>query len=186
VNLPVLLTTFGLIFVAELPDKTAYTMLLLAARGRPVQVFVGSCAAFAVQGLVAVALGSLAARLPPDAIRYLAAAMFLGFGLWLLFSKTEPEAHAANLSKNRALLQAFGLVFLAELGDATQLGTAALVARLHYRWSVYVGSTLALWSVGLLAVSIGGTVGARIPKRALRRVAGGLFCLFAIVSLVVR
>jgi putative Ca2+/H+ antiporter (TMEM165/GDT1 family) len=185
VNLPVLLTTFGLIFVAELPDKTAYTMLLLAARGRPVQVFLGSCLAFAVQGLVAVALGSLAARLPPDLVRYLAAALFLCFGLWLLFSKIEPETQAAYLSKNRALLQAFALVFLAELGDATQLGTAALVARLHDRWSVYVGSTLALWSVALLAVSIGGTFGSRIPKRALRRTAGALFCLFGVISLAV-
>jgi putative Ca2+/H+ antiporter (TMEM165/GDT1 family) len=185
VNLPALFTTFGLIFLAELPDKTAYTMLLLAARGRPVQVFLGSCAAFAVQGLVAVALGSLAARLPPQAIRYLAAAMFLGFGLWLLFSKAEPDAEQAPLSKNRALVQSFVLVFLAELGDATQLGTAALVARLHDTWSVYAGSTLALWAVALLAVTIGGTVGAKLPKKALRKTAGVLFCVFAVASLVV-
>jgi Ca2+/H+ antiporter, TMEM165/GDT1 family len=185
VNLPVLLTAFGLIFVAELPDKTAYTMLLLAARGRPAQVFLGSCGAFAVQGLVAVALGSLAARLSPEVVRYLAAAMFLGFGVWLLSSKVEPDGKQAPLSKNRALAQSFLLVFLAELGDATQLGTAALVARLHDRWSVYAGSTLALWTVALLAVSIGGTVGARLPKRALRRTAGALFCAFAVVSLVV-
>jgi hypothetical protein len=125
VNFAALFTTFGLIFLAELPDKTAYTMLLLAARGRPVQVFLGSCAAFAVQGLVAVALGSLAAKLPPQAIRYLASAMFLGFGLWLLFSPVEPDEKQAPLSKNRALAQSFVLVFLAELGDATQLGTAA-------------------------------------------------------------
>jgi putative Ca2+/H+ antiporter (TMEM165/GDT1 family) len=185
VNLPSLFYAFGLIFLAELPDKTAYTMLLLAARGRPVQVFIGSCAAFAVQGLVAVALGSLAAKLPPEVVRYLAAAMFLGFGLWLLFSKAEPDAEQAPLSKNRATVQAFVLVFLAELGDATQLGTAALVARTHDTWSVYVGSTLALWSVALLAVSIGGTVGAKLPKKALRKTAGVLFCVFAVVSLVV-
>jgi putative Ca2+/H+ antiporter (TMEM165/GDT1 family) len=132
-----------------------------------------------------VALGSLAARLPPNFIRYLAAAMFFGFGLWLLFSKVEPDARQAPLSKNRALVQAFALVFLAELGDATQLGTAALVARLDDRWSVYAGSTLALCTVAALAVSIGGTVGARIPKRALRRSAGALFCVFALVSLLV-
>jgi putative Ca2+/H+ antiporter (TMEM165/GDT1 family) len=185
VNLPALFTAFGLIFLAELPDKTAYTMLLLAARGRPVQVFLGSCAAFAVQGLVAVALGSLAAKLPPEAVRYLAAAMFLGFGLWLLLSKVGPDAQRAPLSKNRAFAQSFVLVFLAELGDATQLGTAALVARLHDRWSVYAGATLALWAVALLAVSIGGTVGAKLPKRALRKTAGALFCVFAVVSLVV-
>jgi putative Ca2+/H+ antiporter (TMEM165/GDT1 family) len=185
VNLPLLATSFGLIFLAELPDKTAYTMLLLAARGRPVHVFVGSCAAFAVQGLVAVALGSLAARLSPNVIRYLAAALFLGFGLWLLLSKIEPDKEQAPVSPNRALVQSFALVFLAELGDATQLGTAALVARMHDRWSVYAGSTLALWAVALLAVTIGGTVGARLPKQALRRVAGVLFCVFAVVSLVV-
>jgi Ca2+/H+ antiporter, TMEM165/GDT1 family len=185
VNLPSLLTAFGLIFLAELPDKTAYTMLLLAARGRPVQVFIGSCAAFAVQGLVAVALGSLAAKLSPEVVRYLAAAMFLGFGLWLLFSKAEPDQEQAPLSKNRAMVQSFALVFLAELGDATQLGTAALVARLHDTWSVYIGSTLALWAVALLAVSIGGTVGAKLPKKALRKTAGVLFCIFAVVSLLV-
>ena len=185
VNLPALFTSFGLIFLAELPDKTAYTMLLLATRGRPLQVFLGSCVAFAVQGLVAVALGSLAAKLPPEAVGYLAAAMFLGFGIWLLVSKVEPGEQQAPLSKNRAFVQSFVLVFLAELGDATQLGTAALVARLHNRWSVYAGSTLALWSVALLAVSIGGTVGAKLPKKALRKTAGVLFCLFAVVSLVV-
>jgi putative Ca2+/H+ antiporter (TMEM165/GDT1 family) len=185
VNLPALLTAFGLIFLAELPDKTAYTMLLLAARGRPVQVFLGSCAAFAVQGLVAVALGSLAARLSPDAVRYLAAALFLGFGIWLLVSRVESGEQRAPLSKNRALAQSFALVFLAELGDATQLGTAALVARLHDRWSVYAGATLALWAVALLAVTIGGTVGAKLPKKALRRAAGVLFCLFAVLSLAV-
>jgi Ca2+/H+ antiporter, TMEM165/GDT1 family len=185
VNLTALLTAFGLIFVAELPDKTAYTMLLLAARGRPVQVFLGSCVAFAVQNLLAVALGSLAARLSPEVVRYLAAAMFLGFGIWLLVSKVEPDAKQAPLSKNRAFVQSFLLVLLAELGDATQLGTAALVARLHDRWSVYAGSTLALWAVALLAVSIGGTVGARLPKRALRKTAGVLFCVFAVVSLLI-
>ncbi|HEY2028481.1 MAG TPA: TMEM165/GDT1 family protein [Myxococcales bacterium] len=184
-NFTALATSFGLIFVAELPDKTAYTMLLLAARGRPLQVFAGSCAAFAVQGLVAVALGSLAARLSPEVIRYLAAAMFFGFGLWLLLSKIEPDKQQAPVSRNRALVQSFALVFLAELGDATQLGTAALVARMHDRWSVYAGSTLALWAVALLAVTIGGTVGARLPKRALRRCAGVLFCIFGVVSLVV-
>jgi len=183
VNFAALAASFALIFVAELPDKTAYTMLLLAARGRPLQVFAGSCAAFAVQGLVAVALGSLAARLSPDLIRYLAAAMFLGFGLWLLLSKLEPDAQQAPLSRNRALAQSFALVFLAELGDATQLGTAALVARLHDRWSVYAGATLALCAVAFLAVTIGGTVGARLPKRVLRRCAGVLFCIFAVVSL---
>jgi Ca2+/H+ antiporter, TMEM165/GDT1 family len=185
VDLPAFLTSFGLIFIAELPDKTAYTMLLLAARGRPALVFAGSCLALAVQALVAVALGSLFAHLAPAYVRYGSAAVFLGFGLWLLLTKPDAEQVAEPLSKHRAFFSSFGLVFLAELGDATQIGTAALVARLHARWSVYLGATLALCAVALLMTTIGGTVGPRLPKLLLRRIGGGLFLVFAVLSLIV-
>lgn len=179
----VFLTSFGLIFLAELPDKTAYTVLLLASRGRPWPVLLGSWAAFLVQGFVAVALGSLIGRLPPEAVRWTAAALFLAFGLFLVLGRDAEEA-PPPASHGKALLEAFALVFLAELGDATQIGTAALVARLHHHWSVLAGSTLALWAVSGLAVTVGATVGARLPKRALRRVAGVFFLLFALASVL--
>ena len=178
-------TTFGLIFLAELPDKTAYTVLLLASRGRPLPVLFGSWAAFLVQGLLAVALGSFIGQLPPQAVRWTTAALFLAFGLFLLLGKDAEEA-PPPLSRRKAVVQAFVLVFLAELGDATQIGTAALVARLHDRWSVLAGSTLALWTVAALAVTLGATVGARLPKRGLRRVAGAVFLLFSAVSFLAR
>lgn len=174
-------TAFGLIFLAELPDKTAYTVLLLASRGRPLLVLLGSWAAFLVQGFVAVALGEVIGRLPPAAIRWTTAALFLAFGFFLLVGK-DAEGTPPPRSKRKALTEAFVLVFLAELGDATQIGTAALVARLHNRWSVLAGSTLALWAVSGLAVTLGATVGARLPKRALRRVAGAVFLVFAAIS----
>ena len=72
-------------------------------------------------------------------------------------------------------MQSFLLILAAETGDATQFGTAALVARLGERWSVFAGSTLALWAVAALAVTIGNRVGTRLPKRALRKAAGVLF-----------
>ena len=180
-HLGAFLTAFGLIFVAELPDKTAYTVLLLASRGRPLLVLCGAWAAFLVQGFVAVALGAVIGRLPPEAIRWTTAALFLAFGLLLLLGRDSGEAPPPR-SKRKTLLEAFGLVFLAELGDATQIGTAALVARLHDRWSVLAGSTLALWAVSVLAVTLGATVGARLPKRTLRRGAGAVFLAFAAVS----
>jgi putative Ca2+/H+ antiporter (TMEM165/GDT1 family) len=185
VNLTAFLTSFGLIFVAELPDKTAYTMLLLAARGHPVQVFLGSCLALSTQALVAVGLGSLLVRLPEDTVRYASAAVFVGFGLYLLLSKPDDEHVKQPVSKQQMFLYSFGLVFLAEMGDATQLGTAALVARFRAPWSVYLGSSLALCAVALLMVTLGGTLGARLPKRALRKAGGGLFLIFAVLSLVI-
>jgi putative Ca2+/H+ antiporter (TMEM165/GDT1 family) len=182
VHLGALLTAFGLIFVAELPDKTAYTVLLLASRNKPLPVLLGSWLAFLVQGFVAVALGSLFARLSPEIVRWTSAGLFLAFGLWLLFTKVEESAVPKRGSRRKAFAEAFVLVFLAETGDATQIGTAALVARLGERWSVLVGATLALWAVSALAVTAGNKLGSRIPKRALRRAAGALFIAFAIAS----
>ena len=179
-----LLTAFGLIFVAELPDKTAYTVLLLATRKRPLPVLLGSWLAFLAQNLVAVALGALLARMPPRVIRWTAALVFLVFGLLLLLRQERPEAESAQQPQHRAIVQSFLLVFVAEIGDATQLGTAALVARLGDRWAVFAGSTLALWTVAALAVTVGNRIGNRIPKRALRKAAGALFIAFAIASLL--
>ena len=185
VDFAVLFTTFGLIFLAELPDKTAYTVLLLAARNRPLPVLLGSWAAFLLQSLVALALGSLLARLHPQVVQWVAAAVCLIFGLILLLREEPPEQDRPPPgTRRKAFGTAFVLVFLAEMGDATQLGTAALVARLHSRWSVFIGATLALWSVSALAVTVGSKVGARLPKRALRKIAGAVFVLFAIVSVL--
>ncbi len=182
VHFGLLLTAFGLIFVAELPDKTAYTVLLLATRKRPLPVLLGSWLAFLVQNLVAVALGTLLARMSPEVIRWTAALVFLVFGLLLLLREERPESESAQQSPHRAFVQSFLLVFVAEIGDATQLGTAALVARLGDRWSVFAGSTLALWTVAALAVTVGNRIGNRIPKRALRKTAGVVFIAFAIAS----
>src|SRR4051812_39606448 len=179
-----LATTFGLIFLAELPDKTSFTVLLLAARGRPLPVLLGAWTAFLAQAAVALALGSLLSRLPPQAARWGAAAVFLSFGLLLLL-REEPEGEEQAPPQRRAFAAAFVMVFLAEMGDATQLGTAALVARFPgARASVLIGSTLALWSVSALAVTVGRTVGPRLPRRMLRKFAGTLFIAFAIASVL--
>ena len=184
-SLAALATAFGLIFLAELPDKTAYTVLLLSARNRPLPVLLGAWSAFLLQGFVALLLGSLLSRLPPQAVRWTAAAVFLGFGLLLLLRDEEEGGEAAPQSQHKAFAAAFVLVFLAEMGDATQIGTAALVARLDAKWSVFAGATLALWTVSALAVTVGRTVGARMPKRLLRKVAGGLFVAFAVTSALI-
>jgi putative Ca2+/H+ antiporter (TMEM165/GDT1 family) len=184
-ELAVLLTSFGLIFIAELPDKTAYTVLLLAARSRTLPVLLGSWAAFVVQSLIAVALGSLLMRLPAEAVRWSAAALMFLCGLLLLLRKEPPREPEPMVGK-RALATAFGLVFLAEIGDATQLATAALVARFQSPWSVFVGATLALWSVAALAVAVGKALRSRLPRRALRTIAGALFCAFAVATVLFR
>jgi putative Ca2+/H+ antiporter (TMEM165/GDT1 family) len=183
VDLRALFTAFGVVFLAELPDKTAYTQVLLASRHRALPVLAGAWLAFLAQGFIALALGSLLARLPPQAVRYGAAAVFLFFGV-LLLVKDEPLEEEQSPSQRKAFFEAFALVFLAEMGDATQIGTAALVARMHAKWSVFAGATLALWTVSALAVTVGRLAGTRLPRKVLRKAAGVVFCLIAVLSAV--
>src|SRR5215469_13330643 len=122
-DLRALATAFGIIFLAELPDKTAYTVVLLAARGRPLPVLLGAWTAFLLQGLIALAVGSVLAQLPPDAVRWTAAGAFLFFGIALLVRGKEDDAPSPPSTEKRAFVRALALVFLAEMGDATQIGT---------------------------------------------------------------
>ncbi len=185
VNLGALATTFGLIFVAELPDKTLYTILLLATRHRGLPVFLGACGAFLVQVMLAVAVGSLFGQLPPGLLHWGTAALFLGFGLLMLL-REEPaeELKTGAVSSRRLALLSFGLVFAAEFGDATQIGTAALSASLHARWEVFFGATLALWLTAALAVTVGRYLRDRLDKKLIRRGAGLLFCAFALFTAI--
>lgn len=176
-------SVFALIFLAELPDKTLYAILLLATRRRALPVLAGACAAFLVHGFIALGLGILAGRLPARAVGLASAAIFLGFGLALLLRRGGEEAARPPAPPSRALVEAFALVFAAEWGDATQIGTAALVARMPQRpWLVFWGATLALWSGAVLAVALGRTAGRRLPRPLLRKAAGAVFCVFGLAA----
>lgn len=179
------LAAYALVFLAELPDKTMYTVLLLATRFRAAPVLLGAWAAFLVHGAIAVLLGSVAGKLPEQWVRWAAAAVFLGFGLLLLLGKAEePGAEEPEAGHGRAFLSTFGLVFLAEWGDATQLSATALVARTGERLPVFLGAVLALWTVAALGATAGRWLGPRLPRTLLRRSAGALFCVFGVLSLV--
>ena len=178
VNWSALLATFGLIFLLELPDKTAYTVLMLSTRHRALPVLLGSMAAFTVQSAIAVLLGTLLHRLPFGVLEWGTVALLAGFGLLLLLGKDEEVKDEPHGDK-RIFFVSFGLVFLAELGDATQIATAALTARLNDKWAVFTGATLALWAVAGLAVAAGQKLGERVPKKLLRRGAGVIFLLLA-------
>ena len=87
-DLKVLLTTFGMIFLAELGDKTQLATLAFAAESKSrLAVFIGSAAALVLTSLVAVVIGAAVSRLvPPNYIKTGAGALFIVLGLWMLIS----------------------------------------------------------------------------------------------------
>lgn len=182
-SLAVILSTFGIIFIAELPDKTALAALVLATRHRARDVVLGAGLAFLVQTVVGVAAGSVLTLLPVQPIRIASGLGFLVFAVLALRRKEdEGDAAAATASSRPAWLMAFLVIFAAEWGDLTQLATAALVAQSHQPLSVGIGAVLALWTVTLLA-ALGGAHAARYVKPALLNRIGGV--LFAAIGLFI-
>jgi putative Ca2+/H+ antiporter (TMEM165/GDT1 family) len=177
------LSVFAVIFVAELPDKTALTTFVLATRHKPMPVFVGAAGALAIQSLVAVLAGQLLSRLPPRAVHVGAGVLFLVTAVLLWRQAEEAEVHEKNAPKAsfwKTAWVVFGVVFLAEWGDLTQLATAAMAA--HYRSpvAVFVGATSALWAVVGIAAFAGSHAGRLLPPRTTKRVAAGIFLVVGV------
>ena len=180
-------TVFTVIFLLELPDKTALAALLLATRHRPLPVFLGAAAAFVIQSAVAVVAGSLLSLLPREPIRIGAGVLFLGMAALLVrrnLRKDEAAEERAveqeEVRHRRPFITAFSVVFVAEWGDLTQLATAALQARYQQPVVVFVAATLALWAVSAIAVALGNRLGAWIPERPLQFAAAGVMVFVAI------
>jgi putative Ca2+/H+ antiporter (TMEM165/GDT1 family) len=180
-------TVFTVIFLLELPDKTALAALLLATRHRPLPVLLGAAAAFVIQSAVAVLAGSLLSLLPREPIRIGAGLLFLLMAALLIrrnLRKDEVDEERAveqeEARHRRPFVTAFSVVFVAEWGDLTQLATAALQARYQQPVIVFVAATLALWAVSAIAVVLGNRLGAWIPERPLQLAAAGVMVLVAV------
>jgi Ca2+/H+ antiporter, TMEM165/GDT1 family len=84
VNLRLLAAVFGIVFVAELPDKTALASLVLGTRYRPSVVFVGVAAAFGLHVVIAVAAGSALSLAPHRIVEAVVAVLFLAGAVVML------------------------------------------------------------------------------------------------------
>jgi Ca2+/H+ antiporter, TMEM165/GDT1 family len=181
-------TTFAAIFVAELPDKTALTALVLATRYRPLPVFAGAGLALTVQSALAVVAGSLLARLPSRWVQIGAGLLFVGCAIvmWLRGPETADEA-AAGVDRNRGswavFTTTFAMVFVAELGDLTQLGTAALQAKYNAWLPIYLGSASALWAVAAIAVFVGHRASRLFEARIVHKIAAVVFAVIGVILL---
>ena len=187
----VVLAAFVLVLPVELPDKTLFASLVLATRFPPLPVFVGVGTAFGLQVAIAVTAGSLLSLLPEALVTGVVALLFLVGAVILWRSATsgaEDGGEAADTREQTSFLRAaaisFGVLFAAEWGDLSQLATAGLAARYDAPLSVFVGSWAALLVVSGLAVFLGKKLADRLPIALIRRVAAGLFLVFAVIAAI--
>lgn len=183
-SLRAFLTTFAVVFPAELPDKTTLaSLVLVSAYRRPFSVWLGGALAFAAQCAIAVAAGRLLSLLPGRAVAGVAALLFAaGAVLALRGSAEEPDP--VPPAGRRVVAVTFGVLFLAEWGDFTQLATASMSSRYDAPVAVFLGAWLALCTVCGLAVVVGRGLLRVVPLRVVRTVAAAVFAAVAVVSAV--
>jgi putative Ca2+/H+ antiporter (TMEM165/GDT1 family) len=176
------LVSFGVIFVAELGDKSQLMALTFATRFPVWPVLIGITVATAVVHLASVGIGfGLGTALPTGWINLIAALAFIIFGLWTLRGDnlTEEEREKANRAVKSVIIAVGTAFFLAELGDKTMLATITLAT--DYGWfGTWLGSTLGMVAADALAIIVGRALGKRLPEKAIRIGASALFFAFGI------
>lgn len=182
-------SAYGAVFLLELPDKTTALTLVLSSRFRSRPVLAGATIAFALQAVIAVALGSAITLLPERVVAGAIAVLF-GVGAILLLRESlaaDDELDAASSARagvrfGRAALISFGTLFLTEWGDASQVTAIGVAARYANPIAVGIGTFLALMSVTVIALLVGRKLRSRVPAHLIQRGAAAAFGVFALLA----
>ena len=180
------LISFGIIFVAELGDKSQLMAMTFATRYRAITILMAITAATALVHLASVLLGAaVGVALPTKAISIAGGIAFLGFAAWTLRGdKLDDDEVSRAAQSQRSVFFTVGVAFfLAELGDKTMLATITLATD-HGLFGTWLGSTLGMVAADGLAIIVGQQLGTRLPERAIKIGAAVIFLAFGILLIV--
>jgi putative Ca2+/H+ antiporter (TMEM165/GDT1 family) len=176
---------FGVVFVAELGDKTQLLALNFGSRYPLGLVALGLAVGYGIANLLATMVGGvLGAALPERPIELVGGAVFFVFAALALRSDA---AHGGSVSDTgvarRSVVISVALaIAVAEMGDKTQIATATLAAQSHPA-AIWVGSTLGAAASGTVGAAAGNLVGDRIPQRPLQLLSAALFAAFGVAMI---
>ncbi len=180
-----LFTSFAVVALAEIGDKTMLLAIVLAARfGKPVPIIMGILIATLANHLIAAFLGAQAANWFDGPIfQYAVALGFIAMGLWTLIpDKFEDDDHPKH--KFGPFLTTLIAFFLVEIGDKTQVATIALGARFQAPVMVTLGTTLGMLAANAPAVLLGEKLAERLSLAYIRYAAAALFVLLGVYMLL--
>jgi Ca2+/H+ antiporter, TMEM165/GDT1 family len=186
-----LLVSVGIVALSEMGDKTQLLALLLAARfKRPLPILVGILAAtilnHAAAGIVGVWLGSVLTDAANEVVlAWILGGLFIAMGLWTLQPDTLDQAEVKPALTFAAIFWVTAVAFfLAEMGDKTQVATAALAARYTELWAVVAGTTIGMLIADTPAVVLGQAAGAKLTQGWVRYVAAVVFVAMGVATIV--
>jgi Uncharacterized protein family UPF0016. len=183
-DIGVMLTTFGMVLLMEMGDKTQLLVMACASKYRARDVFVGIFISIIALNLIAVLLGTIIGgiRLIQDLVKAAASLLFILFGLISLRNEDEDASCRSGTSTGAVTTVALAF-FLAEIGDKTQLSTFSFSALYPASpLSVFAGSTLALLVADCIGLAAGAVAMKYIPRRILTLISSFLFIIFGLCS----
>lgn len=173
-----LLVSAGIVAVSEIGDKTQLLSLMLAARfRRAVPIILGIFAATILNHAIAGALGGwIAANISPETLKWVLGGLFIAIGIWALFpdSLDKEEVKEAKTAVAIFWITAVSF-FFAEIGDKTQIATAALAAKYQAILPVVAGTTLGMLLADIPAVYLGRFAAVKVQAAWVRYIAAALF-----------
>lgn len=182
--LTIFFISFGLIFTAELGDKTQLMVLTLALRYGARPVLLGAFLALGLlSGSAALVGKGLGELLDPSLIKTVSAWVFIAFGVFMLIKKEE-STEEIKPSAGAGLFAAFSLIAVSEMGDKTQIATLLLSVKYQSFFTVFLGSLTALLLSTLIGVLIAGRLHRFIPAGYISPLSGALFVLLGAGALV--
>jgi len=186
-------TAFGLVFLAELGDKTQLLALGFGARYPFRTVLIGLILGFGAAGAVAAVVGGvLGAALPSRPIAIAGGILFLLFalntlrGVWTGNKATADDEHAEDehVVKVHNVIASIALtIAIGELGDKTQLTTATLAAQSN-PFAVWIGATAGTVTAAAIGAFAGQRLGARLQPNAVQIASAVLFAVFGVLLLL--
>ena len=176
-------STFVLIALAEIGDKSQLVCMTLASRHRHWPVILGAALAFSLLNVLAVVFGAAAAAwLPQPVAATIVAVLLFAFAVHAFLQKDDDDdGDVVEKPGYGIFVTTLLLIFVAEFGDKTQIAVAGLAGSIA-PLSVWIGATAALVTVSALGVWAGRTVLQRLPLFWLHRLGAATFLLFAILA----
>ena len=175
------LLSLGVVFLAELGDRSQLITMTYALRYRWWVVLTGvAIAAFMVHG-VSVTIGHfLGTTLPARPMAFASAIAFLVFAVWAWREGAAADETVSTSREPRfALLTVVSSFVLAEMSDKTTLATVTLAS--DHDWTgVWIGTTLGMVLADGLAICVGMVLNQRLPEQLLHVLASLLFLMFGL------
>ena len=182
------LETFGisalLVALAEMGDRTQLLTILLASRyKKPVAILAGVLAATLANHILAALAGYyVGSLLDAKWFHYLVGLSFIVMAGWVLIP--DKEANEGESKSHRGVfLTTLIAFFIVEMGDKTQIATAALAARYANVWIVAAGTTTGMMLANIPAALFGQAITRVVPLSLMRVVSAVIYAVLGMVSL---